>query len=291
MRSLGIALAFGALLTWGFGDYFIQLSTRRIGAIKSLFFVGLGGFILLLPFVLGDLPKIFSSQNGLLLLLVGVAVAIIFAPINFEALRRGKISVVEPIIGTELLVTAILGIAFLGEKISGPQFLLILIICVGVVLSVSESRKIFGADRVKLEAGAILAILTALGLAMSNLIIGLASRATSPLLAVWFTHTAVGLACFIVLVWQGKAGQLIGDFKKYNRVIAFEAVFDVLAWVCFASATIFLPISLAAAISGSYVVLAVMLGVMVSREKLKPHQAAGVALAIVGEIFLSFLIR
>lgn len=58
--------------------------------------------------------------------------------------------------------------------------------------------------------------------------------------------------------------------------------------MAFAAAATFAPISVATTISGGYVALAVLLGIFVSREKVKPHQMFGIALVSVGVIVLSY---
>ena len=49
--TIGVLLAFGALIGWGFGDFLIQRSTRAVGIWKTLFSIGVGGTLLLTPFV------------------------------------------------------------------------------------------------------------------------------------------------------------------------------------------------------------------------------------------------
>lgn len=68
-----------------------------------------------------------------------------------------------------------------------------------------------------------------------------------------------------------------------------QSILDNTAWVAFAFATIFIPISIATTISESYIALAVFLGIFINREKLRPHQMIGVVLALVGVIALSAL--
>lgn len=108
--ELTLLAAFGAMLCWGVGDFLIQHSTRKIGNIESLAFISTLG---LFPFVLPELPP----KNPGLLLIIG-AVTFLVSVVNFEALRQGKLSVVEVILGIELPITALLGFVFFGELIS-----------------------------------------------------------------------------------------------------------------------------------------------------------------------------
>ncbi len=85
-----ILAAFGAMLFWGFGDFFIQRETRKIGDMESLAFIGAIGAIGLFPFVLPELPSLFTMQNALLLTFVGI-VTFITSVIDLEALKKGKL--------------------------------------------------------------------------------------------------------------------------------------------------------------------------------------------------------
>ena len=81
------------MLCWGFGDFFIQRTTRKIGDVESLAYIGVIGIIGLLPFVLKDFSLLFSLKNLLLLVLLGV-ITFVVALFNFEALKDGKLSII-----------------------------------------------------------------------------------------------------------------------------------------------------------------------------------------------------
>ncbi len=284
-------MAFGALFGWGIGDFFIQRSTRLVGAIKTLFFIGLAGFVFLLPFVWRDLLPVFSSGGDYMMLLLGVALVMIVAPINFEALKRGKIAIVEPIIGSELVITLAVGLLILKEPLTWAQIGLVLAVFLGIAFAVTGDHSILKYKRGTFEAGVFLAGLTAIGLAASNILVGLNSRATSPYLTIWFVHTGAAICCFLWLFFDGRWRELHRDLKRNMLPILGASFFDTGAWLSFALATTFIPISLAAAISSGYVVLAGLLGVLVTRERLKRHQAFGAGLAIAAEVMLAAISR
>jgi len=60
--SVGIGLAFVAMLCWGIGDFWIQKSTRKVGDSEALFFITAFGAAVLLPFVYKDIPALFWSR-------------------------------------------------------------------------------------------------------------------------------------------------------------------------------------------------------------------------------------
>jgi len=58
---------------------------------------------------------------------------------NFEALRQGKLSIVEVIIELELPTTIILGFIFFRETLSSIQLLIISFVFIGIVLVATKS--------------------------------------------------------------------------------------------------------------------------------------------------------
>src|SRR3989344_1304783 len=107
--SVGIGLAFVAMLCWGFGDFLIQRSTRKIGDWETLFFITAFGAVVLAPFVYKDIPSLFTEVSRTTYILLGASVILLIAALlDFEALKKGKLAVVEPIWSSEVPVAALL---------------------------------------------------------------------------------------------------------------------------------------------------------------------------------------
>ena len=157
----GIIFAFIALVSWGFGDFFIQKTTRVVGSWKALFFIGIVGLIGLFPFVKNDLASL-SSANVLLLCLLG-AVVVFAALFDFEALRQGKIAIVEPIVGLELPITVGLSLTLANEALSFLQLFLIGIVFIGIMLAITAHHTHLHYHKRIFERGAILAGIGAIG--------------------------------------------------------------------------------------------------------------------------------
>src|SRR3989338_1655493 len=119
--ELPILAAFGAMLSWGIGDFLIQRSTRRIGDAESLSLIGFIGAIGLLPFLAGDLALLLVPANLWLLLGLSVLVFVV-SYVNFEALKKGKLSIVEVILEIELPITALLAFFVFQESLSVLEF-------------------------------------------------------------------------------------------------------------------------------------------------------------------------
>lgn len=285
-HSIGVLFAFIALVSWGFGDFFIQKTARAIGSWKALFFIGVTGSIGLLPFVKNDLP--FLSRADLLLLGVLGLIVLFTTIFDFEALRQGKIAVIEPIIGLELPLTVGLSVMLAQESLTSVQTLLIGVVFVGVMFAITTHHSRLHYHRRLLEKGALFAGVAAVGMALINVLVGVSSQIISPLMTIWFTHALLAVVCGGYFLITGKFTHLLADLHDHPGIVIGQSILDNTAWVAFAVSTTYIPIAIATTISESYIALAVLLGLFVNHEKLKAHQIAGVALATVGVIALSY---
>ena len=179
----GVLLALLALVSWGVGDFLVQRSTRLVGNWAALFLVGTAGVLLFTPIVLPELASLSLESIGLLVFM-GIVMVVAFM-VDFEALREGKMAVVEPIIGVETLLTVLAAVLFASERLTPTLTALIAFIFIGIVLTVTREFHHLRYHRRILERGVLFAILSAIGMAASNFLVAESSREISPLLAVW----------------------------------------------------------------------------------------------------------
>lgn len=279
--SLGIACALVALVGWGLGDFFIQRATRASGVHETLFVITGASTILLLPFVWHDAVAV--TRFDVIILAVLSVITYAYAIAIFEAFREGKLSIVESVVGLELPLTVLLAVLFGGEKLSGTSLGLFVLVSLGIMLAVTRSTSHFFTRHI-IERGALLALAAAALSALTNFSIGAASQHLSPLLVIWFTHAVVLIPAIGYLASEGALAHFVRSLGQHPEVYLPVALFDNAAWVGFAYAAVFAPISLVATVSESYVLLAALLGHFLNHEKLRPHQLAGALIALGGII-------
>ena len=285
--ELNILFAFGAMLCWGIGDFLIQRSVRKIGDIEALAFIGIIGGVLLIPFIIGESDLLFSYSNLLLLILLGV-ITFIVALFNFEALKVGKLSVIDVVLELELPVTIILSFIFFKERLTGMQFLFISFIFMGLILIATKS---FSKVNLKgVERGVLLGVIAAVGMGVVNFLTGASSKAISPFLAVWFPWVVFTIFCLVVIIKKKDFKSFIKNAGKYKFLILGMGVFDTLAWLFFAFAVLENEIAITTAITESYPAIALILGLWLNKEKIKVHQYIGAGVAIIASIALAFII-
>ncbi len=285
--SVGIGLAFITMLSWGFGDFLIQRSTRKIGNWETLFLISLFGTIVLLPFVFRDLPELFSSGNGLGLVILSVAGLVLFAAalLDFEALRVGKISVVEPMWSFEIPIAGFFAFFFLGEKLSVLQILFVVILIVGLILvSFKEKHTV---RTFLMEKGVVIAFFAGITMGAANFFIGWGARQTDPLMVNFFVNFLIFLGTAFYLFSKGCIGKAFKDSLRFRAVVLPMVVLDNSAWISFAFAMSLAPIGIVVALSESYIALAAILGLVFNKEKLQRHQKFGLLIAFIFVILLA----
>ena len=283
-----VLAAFGAMFCWGLGDFFIQKCSRKIGSLAALAWIGLIGAVGLLPFIAGELPLLYSPANLLVLLVLG-GITFVAAVLDFEALRQGKLSVIEMIFELELPVTVALGVLFFGERLSPAQLLLIGVVFAGLVL---VSMASFSAShfRQRIEKGALLGVAAAVAMAFVNFFTAQSSKQVSPLMAIWVPWLVIGFASLAYIL--AKESNLTKFWKSglaNKRDVLAMGVFDTLAWLFFALALSSAYLSVTTAISESYVAIAMALGFWVNKEKIASHQKIGAAAALLASFALGLL--
>ncbi len=284
--DVAVLFALGAMIFWGVGDFLIQKSARKIGDIEALAWISLVGSIALIPFIVKDIAKLNLLQDVALLAVLGVI--IFFASIfDFEALKKGKISVIEMVISLELPFTIMLGVLFFSEHLTTLQLVLIILLMIGVGM-ISLAGKKF---EFRFEYGVWLGVVAAIFMALMNFLVAVSSIAISPLMAIWFPWLICTIICLIVL-WRRNNGitYFFKHIKEHPQLIIFMALFDTAAWIFYAYAVAAADLGITTAITQSYPVIALLLGVTIGKEHITSRQYAGAAIAITAAIVLALMV-
>lgn len=284
---MGTLLAFAALCTWGLGDFLIQRSSRRFGSVVTLFSITGLAAIVLLPLVWDEISTTLQDGHQLRWLLAGSAVITIAALLNFESLRRGKISVIEPIYAGEIPVAAILASVVLGEHLTLLETGLICLLVLGIAAVSTESVE--GWRQVKLEPGLIYAVFGTIAMGTANFLLAAGGRVTSVLMVNWFTDVWMAVIMFVVLIYRRQLKQLLTAWRTRFGMMSVMTVSDNLAWLTYTASALFIPIAIATSISETYIAVAAVLGLIINKETLRPHQYVGMVVAIGSAIALGAL--
>lgn len=284
--AVGIGLAFVAMLCWGFGDFLIQKTTKKLGDWETLFVLTAFGTIILLPFAYGRLPSLFNSDpKGTIILVSSAIFLLVAALLNFEAFQKGKLSVLEPLLSLEILAAALLAFFVLGDHISIIQIIVMILLIAGLfMVSLHEkylSRKFF------MEKGVLIFSIGAVLMGFADFLLGWGARTTDPVLANFVLDFTMTTISGLYIIFTGRALKMIRDINEYRGGLLVMAISDNVAWVAYAFAMTIVPIAIATGLSESSIIVAVLLGIFINHEKLQIHQKIGLVLAIVAAITLA----
>ncbi len=283
--TLPILFAFGAMLGWGIGDFLIQRTVRKIGAVGTLFWITLFSSFALLPFIFYDLSSLNLKQiiDLVFLGLAGFASGFV----HMKALEIGKLSVVEIILSIELPLTILLGIIFFAERLNLIQVLLIILLFIGIILVSVDFTKVNKKDF--LEKGSLLALLTAGLVSFVNFLTATQAKEISPIMALWLPWLTCGFFAGGYILSKNKLQPFLKTCKINWKLILAMVIVDTGAWVFYVLAVAKEELSITVAITESFVVIALILGVIFNKEKINKIQYFGAGVAVTCSLIIGLV--
>ena len=272
-----VALALVASACWGVADFTGGVLSRRLGALLILAGQQAIG-VAIVGAVLVAVAEPLPGTRFVVLALLAGAFGAIGLGLFYRALSVGTMSIVAPISASGVTIPVIVGIAT-GDRPSALQSAGLVVTIVGVVLA---SRQAADADEAARGAGrqsVILALLAAVAL------------------GVFFTvsdSAADDSVLWLLLLGRGISVVLLGVALAVTRtplrirgrrdlgLVALVGGLDLLATGLYGVANTEGLLSIVAVVGALYPVATVLLARVVLRERLRPSQAAGVALAFAG---------
>jgi drug/metabolite transporter (DMT)-like permease len=142
-----IIAGLGAMLGWGFADFFAKKTIDAIGDVTTLFWAQLIGIVPLLALfsIHPSAPAKLWSGGGvgfLYLAALGVWSGLSYVP-TYVAFGKGKVSLLSPIFASYAVVVAILSAAVFAEQISIGRWLAFAIVFAGVLLISGDVKALF----------------------------------------------------------------------------------------------------------------------------------------------------
>jgi drug/metabolite transporter (DMT)-like permease len=273
---LGVIIALLAAATYGAGDFFGGLATKRDSVLTVVPFSGLVGLATALaavPLLSPHMPSRLDLELGALIGAIGGA-AIAFL---YRGLSIGPMSVVAPITA---VIAAIVPVAF-GVVIGGERpsiaVALGIVLALGAVVLVSSSsdRDVSGAPEPR-RSGILDAFLSGIGFGLLFVVLSQTSRGVWPLVAA--RVVSVALVAGVALAM----GRLAAPSRASLPTIAASGFFDMIGNVLYIVSLRYTLLSVAAVVTSLYPASTVMLARLVLAERLGRVQWLGVGCAAVG---------
>jgi drug/metabolite transporter (DMT)-like permease len=271
---VGPALALGASLSWGLGDFLAGLASRRQRLLTVLVVsqgAGLASIATLIE-VRGEGPP--GARYAVYAVLAGLAGTVGIAAL-YGGLAAGPMSVVAPVSSTSAVVPLAAGFAA-GERPAPLQLLGVGLALAGVVLAAREPGH--GERPRAVAAGAGLALVAAL--AFGLLLVALDAASEGDPLWATATQRTTSFSLF-ALAWAFVRPAMPAEASALG-VLALIGILDTAGNALFATASTRSLLSLAAVLAQLYPIVTVVLARFVLHERITRRQQVGVAAAFAG---------
>ena len=157
MLDISIISGLVAMFSWGIADFIQSKVVRQMGSYKTMYIGNIVWIIFVLPFAFFISLKI--SITNLILLFVG-SVMQVFAIYNFyQSMKIGEVSIVTPISGSYSIITVLMLLLLLGQKLNLMTISAIFILIIGIILTSTDLKKIKHIHTVKGVKEAVIALL------------------------------------------------------------------------------------------------------------------------------------
>ncbi|MCX6363973.1 MAG: DMT family transporter [Actinobacteria bacterium] len=299
---LAIALALGASLCWGSGDFLGGLTTRRASlwaVIVGSQAVGLVGATLVVVLAGHGWPGLHAVWPVLL----GGFASVVAISCFYKALAIGSMSIVAPISATNAMIPFLVGIAT-GERPSAAQLAGVALAAAGVLLVASERARAgdtIGVAALPNEPAVVPAAVRAAGTTMhvtrrsqrKAIILSLTAAVAMGLVLVGYDATArydalwamLGGRISSVTVFAVVFLVLRPRLEMRRSALPFVVavgLLDTSANGLFALATTQGYLSIVAVLGSVYPVVTVLLAYGLLRERIAPHQMVGAVGTLAG---------
>jgi drug/metabolite transporter (DMT)-like permease len=285
---MGVLFGLGAAVTWGSADYLAAIAGRRIGSHRVVlgFHVVATALLTLLVLGSGSFEGV-TTQDVAFFVLVG-AIGWTGYACFYRALAIGPISVLSPIVSGYAMVTLLLAIVFLGERLGLAAGIAVIVSVTGIVLASQGLRHIFRVEWV--DAHGLLFALAAMVL-IGAFVLGVSVKADE---LGWLVPVFLARLFSTIFV----AGSLIrgGAWKFPDRsprvlwAIVALALLDTAGYISFNLGTEHADTAIVAAASAPYAVIPVVAGVLFFHERPAPIEWVGVGLVIAGLVLLGLAV-
>ena len=272
-----IALALGASLAWGLGDFLGGLTSRRIHVLTVLALSQAAGFAAVLVWV-GLSGEGFPGWGSFSLAAAAGAGGCVGLAALYRGMAVGAMGIVAPISAISAAIPFTVGVAS-GERPGVLQVAGIVLALCGVALASREPPELGGGR----AAGVGLALVAACGFGAYFVFLDRAASESVP----WAVATARGVSSVLAVGVAIAVGVSLRPGVGTAPVLGAVGLCDVGANVLFGLATTRGFLSVVSVLSALYPVVTVALAALILHERIAPAQRVGVGGALVGAALIT----
>jgi drug/metabolite transporter (DMT)-like permease len=271
----GVLLGLGSAAAFGAGDFSGGFASRRVGVLTAAAGAQLAGLAVLLGILLAVRPTSPVLPSLVVAALAGVCGGLGLAAL-YRGLSRGSMGLVAALSGVgSVAIPVLVGAVLLGDGLSGRQLL-------GVAAAVAAGAMASGATRLGVNREALqMAAAAAVGFGLWFVLLDVAAD-DGELWALVASRTAAA----VLLVSMALARRAGPAPRSAWPLIVAAGLLDVTGNAAFVLATGSVPVGIAAALSGLYPLVTMVLARVVLRDSLPSLGLAAVGVAVLGILLI-----
>jgi uncharacterized membrane protein len=284
---LSILLGIGGMLGWGIYDFLGGVFSKQIGSFKSLFWSQLAGLvsILLLAFALKT-----EINLPILAIILSPIAAIVYSAgylFFFKGFEKGNVPIIAATMNLWAVFTMFFAFIFMGQRLTAPQTLGVLMIISGAALASLDWDRIKN-QRLQLSLGVKEAILGAFFFGIFWNISEIISERIGWLLTTLLVKFGIAIFLLIFSFAVKQEVGLINSTTKTKFVILLMGVIEVSAVALVNYGLTIGDAILITPVASALSIVTITLAVFFLKDRVSKLQGFGIIVAIVGIIATAF---
>ena len=272
-----IALALGASLAWGLGDFLGGLKSRTLHVLTVLAISQAAGFAAVLVWLALSAEAAPSGGAALSAVAAGVGGCLGLGAL-YRGMAVGAMGIVAPVSAVSAMIPFTVGVAS-GERPGVLQVAGILLALAGVALASREPAERGGGR----AAGVGLALVAALGFGLYFVFLDRAAEESVP----WAVATARGTSSLVAVAVAVGIGASLRPGRVHLPALVVVGLCDVGANVLFGLASTRGLLSVVSVLASLYPIVTVGLAAILLHERIAPAQRLGVGGALAGAALIT----
>lgn len=284
MLTLGVLFGIVAMLSWGIADFLAASAARKTSVIKALLWSQIAGtLILILAFLLFfKFPVV--SFTAIILILISAFLNIAALGSFYKGMQIGNVSVISPISSSYAVITIILSLIFLNEKLNALQTAGISLAILGAILTSFKLHDLVKLKLKNISTGVGYGLIAMLGW-------GIFFAFMKPLVNElgWFFPPLLikTLGIFFVLSYAGASKKSISFPKNAALFVILLGILETIGFLFVGAGMMSEQTSIIAPVSSTYPLITIILAQIFFKEMLDINQKIGVVAVLLGLVLLA----
>jgi len=280
----GVIFGIIAMLSWGTADFFVAKAVKKTDVFRVFLWSQVIGLILFfLIFLLFFNFPINFFDIAIIVLIAGLIQVIAYLAF-YKGLQIGKLSIISPLAASWSVVTVILSLVLLNEKLAITQFIGVGLAIIGSVLVSFKFHDLIKLKIKNISKGVGYAVIALFGWGIGMFLIGVMISKLGWFFPMFFVKAVI---VFYSFSYSGLSKREIKFPKNVFSLVLLIGIFELLAFMSYGLGINKDYNSIVAPISAAFPMVTIILARIFFKEKLEINQKIGVLSVILGLVLLS----